>query len=108
MFCPLSLLLSTIIIPSALITHYNTRIAEDETRFSVTQYTSGAIFRFVEHGCMLNKDYYASLDAEGRKKSDEVDAARWKKGLAKLSCLPQLRREAQKIKAGVFTKVMAG
>ncbi|KAL1658923.1 hypothetical protein GGF50DRAFT_66318 [Schizophyllum commune] len=95
---------STIIIPSALITHYNTRIAEDETRFSVTQYTSGAIFRFVEHGCMLNKDYYASLDAEGRKKSDEVDAARWKKGLAKLSRLPQLRREAQRVKAGVHEK----
>ncbi|KAI4294642.1 hypothetical protein K525DRAFT_145067, partial [Schizophyllum commune Loenen D] len=56
---------SSIIVPSALITHLNTDIGPDEKRYSVTQYTSGAIFRFVEHGCKLDAEYYGSLNAAG-------------------------------------------
>ncbi|KAL1740411.1 hypothetical protein HDZ31DRAFT_23559, partial [Schizophyllum fasciatum] len=52
---------STILIPSALITHYNIDILEGETRYSVTQYTSGGLFRFVEHDFKLNEEYYAGM-----------------------------------------------
>ncbi|KAJ7437534.1 hypothetical protein FB451DRAFT_177835 [Mycena latifolia] len=41
---------STVIIPSAVVTHSNTPIAEHEQRFSFTQYTAGGLFRWVEYG----------------------------------------------------------
>ncbi|KAL0575270.1 hypothetical protein V5O48_006706 [Marasmius crinis-equi] len=44
---------STVLIPSAVITHSNTPIAEgDGERTSFTQYSAGAIFRWAENGCM--------------------------------------------------------
>ncbi|KAK7024474.1 hypothetical protein VNI00_016271 [Paramarasmius palmivorus] len=46
---------STILIPSAVITHSNTRIAEGDERTSITQYTAGAIFRWVDAGCKTDK-----------------------------------------------------
>ncbi|KAL1658545.1 hypothetical protein GGF50DRAFT_67011 [Schizophyllum commune] len=91
---------SSIIVPSALFTHHNTDIGPDETRYSVTQYTSGAIFRFVEHGCQLDEKYYASLDAEGRRAARKANSGRWKKGVAMFSRLPILRRNAEAVKAG--------
>lgn len=36
--------------PSASITHYNTPIGPDETRSSITFYTSGQMFRWVQDG----------------------------------------------------------
>ncbi|KAL1741682.1 hypothetical protein HDZ31DRAFT_44895 [Schizophyllum fasciatum] len=85
---------STILIPSALITHYNIEIAPSETRYSVTQYTAGAIFRFVAHGFRLDEEYYGSLDAEGQRLAKRENAGRWRWGMAKLSRLPELKREA--------------
>ncbi|KAK7045373.1 hypothetical protein VNI00_007622 [Paramarasmius palmivorus] len=41
---------ATAAIPSACITHFNTAIHPDDTRTSFTQYTAGAIFRWVENG----------------------------------------------------------
>ncbi|KAL1739111.1 hypothetical protein HDZ31DRAFT_49910, partial [Schizophyllum fasciatum] len=38
---------STVLIPSAIIHHSNTRIARNERRYSVTQYSAGALFRWV-------------------------------------------------------------
>ncbi|THU75674.1 hypothetical protein K435DRAFT_880363, partial [Dendrothele bispora CBS 962.96] len=38
----------TILIPSAYLRHSNTAIGPNETRYSFTQYTVGAIFRYVE------------------------------------------------------------
>ncbi|KAK7047446.1 hypothetical protein VNI00_006677 [Paramarasmius palmivorus] len=46
---------STILIPSAVITHSNTRIAPGDERTSITQYTAGAIFRWVDAGCLTEK-----------------------------------------------------
>ncbi|KAL1658386.1 hypothetical protein GGF50DRAFT_67357 [Schizophyllum commune] len=91
---------ASIIVPSALITHYNAHIGQGETRYSVTQYTSGAIFRFVEHGLKLDADYYASLNAAGRRQAAAANTARWRKGLAKLSRLPKLRRAAENARGG--------
>nr|GAT49513.1 predicted protein [Mycena chlorophos] len=41
---------STIIIPSALIHHGNTPIQSTETRYSLTQYAAGGLFRYVAYG----------------------------------------------------------
>ncbi|KAL1750331.1 hypothetical protein FB107DRAFT_224068 [Schizophyllum commune] len=91
---------ASIIIPSALLTHHNTRISEGETRYSVTQYTSGAIFRFVEHGFKLDSEYYAGLDRPGLQAARSANQSRWKKGVAMLSRLPKLMRDAAAVKGG--------
>ncbi|KAL1750140.1 hypothetical protein FB107DRAFT_224403 [Schizophyllum commune] len=92
---------SSIIVPSALITHLNTDIGVNEQRYSVTQYTSGAIFRFVEHGCKLDDEYYGSLDAAGAREARRANGSRWKKGVAMLSRLPKLRRNAEAVAMGI-------
>ncbi|KAJ3831280.1 hypothetical protein F5878DRAFT_667724 [Lentinula raphanica] len=47
---------ATVLIPSAVITHSNTPIADGDTRMSFTQYTAGPIFRWVENGCRTEKE----------------------------------------------------
>ncbi|TRM56383.1 hypothetical protein BD626DRAFT_354656, partial [Schizophyllum amplum] len=85
---------STVLIPSAIITHYNTSIAPDETRYSVTQYTAGAIFRFVEHGCQLDEQYYKGMSKQQLRDAQAANAAQADKGRSKLSRLSELRAEA--------------
>ncbi|KAL1687700.1 hypothetical protein GGG16DRAFT_61569 [Schizophyllum commune] len=89
---------ASIIIPSALLTHHNTRIAEHETRYSVTQYTAGAIFRFVEHDCKLDTEYYTGLDAAELQAARSANLSRWRRGVAMLSRLPKLMRDAAAVK----------
>lgn len=45
---------STVLIPSAIITHWNTRINKGEKRYSFTQYSAGALFSYVENGMRSN------------------------------------------------------
>ncbi|KAL1711658.1 hypothetical protein EV715DRAFT_268416 [Schizophyllum commune] len=87
---------STIIIPSAIIRHSNTRIAEHEHRYSVTQYTAGAIFRWVEHGFQLDERYYASLTKAQARKEKATAAGRWKRGRAMFAKLSDLVAKAEK------------
>lgn len=47
---------STVLIPSAVITHSNTPIAKGDKRMSFTQYTAGPIFRWVENSCMTEDE----------------------------------------------------
>ncbi|KAJ3766631.1 hypothetical protein FB446DRAFT_653498 [Lentinula raphanica] len=47
---------ATVLIPSAVITHSNTPIADGDVRMSFTQYTAGPIFRWVENGCQTEKE----------------------------------------------------
>ncbi|KAF9016682.1 hypothetical protein BDP27DRAFT_1251676, partial [Rhodocollybia butyracea] len=52
---------STVLIPSAVITHSNTPVAEGDVRTLFTQYTAGAIFCWVENNC-LTEDRLEELD----------------------------------------------
>ncbi|KAK7051222.1 hypothetical protein VNI00_004722 [Paramarasmius palmivorus] len=65
---------ATAAIPSACVTHFNTGIAPGDTRTSFTQYTAGAIFRWVENGFRTEKqlkedDFEAWEALQERKKS---------------------------------------
>ncbi|KAL0564923.1 hypothetical protein V5O48_017111 [Marasmius crinis-equi] len=40
----------TILLPSAILRHHNTPVQPGETRYSVTQYSAGGIFRYQEYG----------------------------------------------------------
>ncbi|KAJ3912291.1 hypothetical protein F5877DRAFT_54259, partial [Lentinula edodes] len=51
---------ATVLIPSGVITHSNTPVATGDTRMLFTQYTAGAIFRWVENGCRTEKELQAA------------------------------------------------
>ncbi|TRM56895.1 hypothetical protein BD626DRAFT_551280 [Schizophyllum amplum] len=92
---------STILIPSAIVTHYNTSIGEHETRYSITQYTAGAIFRFVEHGCQLDAEYYKGMSRKELRAAHLANAAQADKGRGMLSKLPVLRQKAAAVASGL-------
>ncbi|KAL1725059.1 hypothetical protein EV714DRAFT_240258 [Schizophyllum commune] len=87
---------STILIPSAIIRHSNTEIGEGEHRYSVTQYSAGALFRWVAHGFQLDEKYFASLSADERAKEKDTAARRWRRGRAMFSRLSDLVAAAEK------------
>lgn len=55
---------STIMIPSSVIHHSNTRIQPDDRRYSFTQYSAGGLFRWVDLGFKKVEDYMKGLEAE--------------------------------------------
>ncbi|KAJ7071260.1 hypothetical protein C8F01DRAFT_1109763 [Mycena amicta] len=62
---------STIAIPSALLRHSNISIQQGETRHSFTQFSAGAIFRFVERGFKLEGN---AEKARGRMSAEELES----------------------------------
>ncbi|KAL1698750.1 hypothetical protein EV121DRAFT_274210 [Schizophyllum commune] len=82
---------STIIIPSGLITHSNVPVGPGETRFSVTQYTAGALIRWIDQGFQTKEAFLASLTRKQRAAEQEKAKTRYMKGLAMFSTLTELR-----------------
>ena len=81
---------STFFIPSAVITHYNTPIEKNETRYSFMQYTAGSIFRYVERGFQMDVDFYAGLSDDEIRQEDEKAANRWELGIGMFSTMKEL------------------
>jgi len=83
----------TILIPSSVFRHRNTTIDASETRYSFAQYTSGGLFRWVDHGYQLDEDYFASLKTPEQQRRERVTRqGRWRKGLKMFSTLAELRK----------------
>ncbi|KAL0568198.1 hypothetical protein V5O48_013790 [Marasmius crinis-equi] len=81
----------TILLPSAILRHENTPVQEGETRYSVTQYSAGGIFRYQEYGNRTSeqlrrqdKVLYDKLMGERGK--------RWKKMTDMFVTLDEVRR----------------
>ncbi|KDR84207.1 hypothetical protein GALMADRAFT_55215 [Galerina marginata CBS 339.88] len=55
---------STILIPSSAIRHSNTRIQAGERRYSVTQYSAGGLFRWLENDFKTVIDHRSTLQPE--------------------------------------------
>ncbi|KAF9522440.1 hypothetical protein CPB83DRAFT_739202, partial [Crepidotus variabilis] len=72
---------STILFTSALIHHSNTAIGDGEERYSFTQYTAGALFRWVAHGFQKVEEYRKSLESEELAALDKLNSERWGRGL---------------------------
>jgi hypothetical protein len=68
---------STILIPSALITHYNTPVKDNETRFSIVQYVAGGLFRWAANGFKTDKAWRDKATAEMKEQRERDDAERW-------------------------------
>ncbi|KAJ7702802.1 hypothetical protein B0H17DRAFT_1327163 [Mycena rosella] len=82
---------ATILIPSATIVHSNipVDVRNGEERASFTQYTPGALLRFIDNRFRTEADY-ASEDPEGYAKKCEEKSLRWETGLGMLSTADEL------------------
>lgn len=73
---------TTILLPSAIITHSNTAIGTEERRFSFAQYTAGGLFRWVDNHFQRAADYKAKLKGKARTNFLAAEKGRWKFGLS--------------------------
>ncbi|KAJ7022856.1 hypothetical protein C8F04DRAFT_1272157 [Mycena alexandri] len=73
---------ATILIPSECLDHGNTPIQTGETRYSITQYAAGGLFRWAAYGYQSGKSLLAQPGGEAVKSVfDGVPGSRWKWGL---------------------------
>ncbi|KAL0566703.1 hypothetical protein V5O48_015299 [Marasmius crinis-equi] len=84
---------ATIFIPSALVCHFNTSIQPHEERYSFTCYTSGALFRWADHGFQPETAYKKTKQS---KDNAEQDRTRWEQGMSLFSTLDDLKEACQK------------
>ncbi|KAL0058320.1 hypothetical protein AAF712_015015 [Marasmius tenuissimus] len=78
---------STILIPSALICHFNTAIGPGEDRYSFTCYSAGGLFRWVDHGFQTETAYRKTNES---KQNSDLDKTRWERGVGYFSTLHEL------------------
>jgi hypothetical protein len=83
---------STVIIPSACVSHSNTAIQSHETRYSFTQYSAGGLFRFIERNFQLNDDFLESLNEAERAEEEEKSRRRLEWGLSLFSTFEALQK----------------
>ncbi|KAF9046181.1 hypothetical protein BJ165DRAFT_1345804 [Panaeolus papilionaceus] len=80
---------STILIPSACLTHSNTSVQEGECRLSFTQYSAGGLFRWVMNSCMTESElkirHRQMYDSQMEQKSE-----RWLESLKLYSTYEEL------------------
>ncbi|KAJ8497198.1 hypothetical protein ONZ45_g12162 [Pleurotus djamor] len=75
---------STLLVPSGVVRHSNLPIQPHETRYSITQYSAGSLFRWVNNGYRSDKDLLAHLARTGSS-SEDFQRSQWSTGLLKLT-----------------------
>jgi hypothetical protein len=87
---------SSVLIPSAAVTHGNTPIAKGETRYSMTQYAAGALLRWAKYGYQSVKALLGQAGGKAKKELIDRDPearAAWALGLfSKIDELEEDRR----------------
>ncbi|KAJ3805289.1 hypothetical protein F5876DRAFT_52100 [Lentinula aff. lateritia] len=76
---------STILFPSALITHSTLPIQAHESRYAMIQYSSGGLFRWYNNGFQSDKSFLEKATAEELTEREALRASRWKLGLQKFT-----------------------
>ncbi|KAJ3837447.1 hypothetical protein F5878DRAFT_539433, partial [Lentinula raphanica] len=76
---------STILFPSALITHSTIPIQEHETRYAMIQYSSGGLFRWRENGFKSDKAFLSQASPSELIDRQSARASRWKLALQKFT-----------------------
>lgn len=87
---------STVLIPSAAVSHSNTPVASNETRCSFTQYSAGGLFRWIDQGFQKTPKYLKSLTKEERDDLPKLNEARCALGMSLFSTLDELRALGKK------------
>ena len=82
---------ATVLIPSSLVVHSNTRLQEGEECMSFAQYAAGGLFRWVDNGFQTS-EAFKRVDPIGKKRVDEVAAHRWQHGIDLFSTIQALKR----------------
>ncbi|THU78627.1 hypothetical protein K435DRAFT_699725 [Dendrothele bispora CBS 962.96] len=77
----------TILIPSSYLIHSNTCISLEETRYSFTQYTAGALFRYVDDGFRMRTE----MEDDIRKEAQAMQRDRIQEDLNIYSTLDDLK-----------------
>lgn len=85
---------ATILLPSATISHSNLPVQLGDSRGSFTQYTSGGLMRFVDHGCRTEEELFEQ-DPEEYAQLAALKDTRWEMGLNMLSTVDELLEAAQ-------------
>ena len=80
---------STILIPSATLTHSNVAVQAHETRISFTQFTAGGIFRWIDNGYQTEKAL-KMLDSDRYVEMQRLKETRWEMGLGLYSTIHEL------------------
>ena len=68
---------STILIPSALITHHNLPVRDHKMRYSIVQYAAGGLFRWAANGFKTDKAWREKATAEMKDQRKRDDKNRW-------------------------------
>ncbi|KAF7371538.1 hypothetical protein MVEN_00008800 [Mycena venus] len=85
---------STFAIPSAVLRHSNVSIQQGEKRFSMTQYTSAGVFRFVNNGFRTDVTVKAKMSKAEQHEFAAAARVRYSKGLEMYSTLEELKMRA--------------
>lgn len=75
-------------IPSAVLIHGNTPIQDHETRYSITQYSAGGLFRWAYNGFQTEEKFWRSLKGDALEREQEARRTRWKKFLKSFPIVP--------------------
>jgi hypothetical protein len=93
---------ASILIPSGCVDHGNTPIQEGETRYSMTQYAAGALFRWAAYGYQTAKSLLSKPGgAEAKRRLDGEPGARWEWALSLFSKHDELEAD----RAAAFSTV---
>ncbi|KAJ3727518.1 hypothetical protein C8R42DRAFT_573008, partial [Lentinula raphanica] len=76
---------STILFPSALITHSTLPIQAHETRYAILQYSSGGLFRWRENGFKSDKAVLGNASPKQLSERESNRLNRWKLSLSRFS-----------------------
>ena len=81
---------STILIPSAILKHSNTRIGTGETRYSFTLHVAAGLFCWVYNGFCSDLTWEGNATQEQRAEREHHRQTRWQRGLSMFSKLSDL------------------
>jgi len=81
---------STALIPSALVCHSNSTVQNGEVRYSVVQYASGRLFRWVNNGCSTNMEWLEQATPQGIEARKKEQNRRWEEATGSYFTLKEL------------------
>ncbi|KAJ7614314.1 hypothetical protein B0H17DRAFT_1164779 [Mycena rosella] len=81
---------STIMIPSAICRHSNVPVGPEETRFSLTRYTAGGLFKWIRNSFKSDDDFARTVSREEKAARASEAATRWETDVAMYSTVDSL------------------
>ncbi|KAF6759413.1 hypothetical protein DFP72DRAFT_806676 [Ephemerocybe angulata] len=91
---------STLAIPSSLEVHSNTGIKPSETRYSITQYAAGGLFRWIAYDGVTAKKLLSTKAGKKKKSAaDGPEGQRWADGLSLYSTMESWAQDHEDVKS---------